>query len=235
MNQQRKLIHETKWDLLIILDACRADIFQEIYPEFLDGVYQTVISPEIPTPEWVAYCFPRKYDIIYCSGNPYINEVWRHPVTGYLAIEHFLSVDHVFDWGWEKVKNIETVPPWSINRSIYANIDFGYPLIGHYMQPHPPYIGETSLDIGSFHHARNVVLKTSSRGRPFGVKEYRDARLIRAYKDNLRLVLDYVSIFAEEDLDIIITADHGELLGEYSDFGHAKKVPEVTHVPWLIL
>lgn len=64
--------------------------------------------------------------------------------------------------------------------------------------------------------------------------------LRRAYEDNLRIVLKYVSKLIKHlrNGKIIITADHGELLGERGAFGHTpgipgERFPELVEVPWL--
>jgi len=62
--------------------------------------------------------------------------------------------------------------------------------------------------------------------------------LRRAYEENLKLVLSYVNKLVPhlkgKEL-VVITADHGELLGERGLFGHPEgvRVPELIEVPWL--
>jgi hypothetical protein len=59
--------------------------------------------------------------------------------------------------------------------------------------------------------------------------------LRRAYEENLRVVLKYASqLSAELSGSIIITADHGELLGEGKKYGHypGRRIPELVEVPW---
>ena len=70
--------------------------------------------------------------------------------------------------------------------------------------------------------------------RIYGVKGLR-----KAYLENLRLVLEYVAVLVDRALKInpsakvIITADHGELLGEEGLFNHGIDHPLVRIVPWL--
>jgi len=59
--------------------------------------------------------------------------------------------------------------------------------------------------------------------------------LHQRYEENLRIVLEYiVHIFNDLQGDIIITADHGELLGENGDFGHypGRHHQVLLRVPW---
>ncbi|RLI40500.1 hypothetical protein DRO64_08910, partial [Candidatus Bathyarchaeota archaeon] len=62
------------------------------------------------------------------------------------------------------------------------------------------------------------------------------SRLREAYRDNLRLVLEYVNkIVKETEGGIIITSDHGEMLGEYRLFLHPCRIEckILRLVPWL--
>jgi len=61
--------------------------------------------------------------------------------------------------------------------------------------------------------------------------------LIQAYGENLKAVLDHASKLCRElpkDKKIVITADHGELLGENGLYRHprGKHVPLLVNVPW---
>jgi hypothetical protein len=62
--------------------------------------------------------------------------------------------------------------------------------------------------------------------------------LRKAYNDNLILVLNEVKrLINHLHGKVIITADHGELLGENGFYGHAnyKKYKELIEIPWLVL
>ena len=57
-----------------------------------------------------------------------------------------------------------------------------------------------------------------------------------AYIGNLRYVLHYVKEIEQQNPEkkIVITADHGECLGENGKYGHkGKKGKEISDVPWL--
>jgi hypothetical protein len=64
----------------------------------------------------------------------------------------------------------------------------------------------------------------------------------KAYRQNLRLVLDHVAdLLAAIEGKVIVTADHGEMLGERLrpipvrcyDHHPSLYVPELVEVPWL--
>jgi hypothetical protein len=62
--------------------------------------------------------------------------------------------------------------------------------------------------------------------------------LREAYKRNLALVLGYVSeLVSELSGTVVVTSDHGELLGERGRYSHGygREEPELLTVPWLTL
>lgn len=230
MRKQYDLIHNTDWDVLVILDACRADYFSKAYKDYFEGGYQTVISSGSPTYKWVSETFPDYYDWIYCSGSPYINSKSQiDKGIKYNAREHFFTIDDVFLWGWGTIDGIGTVLPWNVNKSVLRHIPYDKKIIAHYMQPHCPYVGEVKLDIGNFGYAIQEFDKDFDYEPS---KERIDLnRLPLAYISNLTFVLQSVRMMANSlsNKKIVITADHGEVFGK----GHAMEVPETLEVPWL--
>jgi len=104
------------------------------------------------------------------------------------------------------------------------------------IQPHGPWIGKTKLLVSGKprgKHAVNAeIVEKVKRG------EITISRLREAYRDNLRLVLEYVEkIVKESEGGVIITSDHGEMLGEYRLFLHPCGIEckILRQVPWLEL
>ncbi len=66
-------------------------------------------------------------------------------------------------------------------------------------------------------------------------RKYGEKELKRAYKNNLEAVLSEVEKIVErfpQENRIVITADHGELLGEDGLYGHGYPHPLLRNVPW---
>jgi hypothetical protein len=62
------------------------------------------------------------------------------------------------------------------------------------------------------------------------------AQLREAYEDNLRLVLGAIAgVLPEIRGRAVVTADHGEMLGEFGKFDHpgGTCLPQLIEVPWL--
>lgn len=59
--------------------------------------------------------------------------------------------------------------------------------------------------------------------------------ILSYYKDNLEIVLSHAKELVKElEGTVMITSDHGELLGEHGRFGHFPRssLPELREVPW---
>ncbi|GAJ08541.1 unnamed protein product [marine sediment metagenome] len=74
---QLKLIRESSWDNLIILDDCRFDFFAQMYSKYFKGKLVKAVSPATCTKGWLEACWPNKrvHDITYISASPYVTSV----------------------------------------------------------------------------------------------------------------------------------------------------------------
>lgn len=220
-------IFEEDWDNMIILDACRFDYFakQQDFP----GTLEKRRSRGSITSEFLRGNFSDRqlYDVVYVSSNPW-----------YLKLRDDLNSDvHSFIDLREEFSNREfTVAPDKVTERS-KKIAEEYPhkrLIIHYLQPHQPYIGPTGQKYFETTKGLSWTMKESDKAT--------DDRLQQAYKENLELVLDAVSeLLPSLEGKTIITADHGELLGDRSSpipirsYGHYPNlwVKELLEVPWL--
>jgi hypothetical protein len=210
------------WDYLIILDGCRYDMFSKLND--VEGALARKVSRGSNTWEWARKNFKKYHgDIIYISANPVIS---HHPIRGWRGADYFFQVVNVWDWGWSA--NLRTVHPKKITETA-LRIKKLYPdkkLIIHYLQPHAPWVGRTKISVTG---RANVLL----------ADDVHDAeKLRRAYEDNLYLVLKYVKkLISQLDGKIVITSDHGELMGEWFLWGHPQRVyiRQLVEIPWLTI
>jgi len=145
---------DEKWDILIVLDACRYDFFSCMYKKFLLGNLEEVKSLGSSTLEWLVKSFRKYYkDVVYFSANPYINSfadvkigLWK-----WSARKHFYKIIDVWKFGWDNF--FGTVPPWEVNKVVLNSKDryAGKRLIIHFLQPHEPYLYPSINPIG-FNH-----------------------------------------------------------------------------------
>ena len=141
---------ESEWDYCLVLDACRYDVFADIYDEYLDGTLEKRESIGSSTPEWAYRTFTDEHDIAYFSGNPFINSLgiplnelkWGASCDyEWTATEHISDIIDVWKEGWDD--DLGTVPPESLAESLERHSDIDERTdrtVLHYMQPHAPYL-----------------------------------------------------------------------------------------------
>lgn len=213
-----KVIDED-WDVLVVLDACRYDVFEEV--NYLDGELSYRTSKASNSFEWLQKNFPGYYeDIVHISSNPYATP---SDDGGFRSDEHFEHMHSlVLD---EDIQEHNVVLPEELTDRALSIMEKNGDkrVILHYMQPHIPYIGEVE-------HPESTVAETAY--------EEGDEFLKEAYKSNLLRALESVERLVENlSGKIVVTADHGEMLGEYGMYGHYPEVyfEGLVKVPWLEL
>lgn len=217
------------WDNLIILDACRYDVFSDV--SNLPGTLESRVSRGSMTREWVKANFAGQQldDVVYVTSNGNFAKV-RDTINSRVHAEVPLWQDEYRD----RLGNSVTPPDIVVESAREAAET--YPnkrLLIHFVQPHAPYLGPT----GERYDPR---LKISQIKTKYDVS---DAELQQAYRENLELVLEETHDLLDSlSGRTVVTADHGELLGErlfpipIKGYGHPDGVyqKELVTVPWLI-
>lgn len=141
---------ESDWDYCLVLDACRYDVFSDVYDEYLDGTLEKRWSTGSSTPEWAYRTFTDQHDLAYFSGNPFINDLgiplnelkWGASCDyEWSASEHISNVVDVWKSGWDD--DLGTVPPESLAEAFRNHqdaVERAERTVLHYMQPHAPYL-----------------------------------------------------------------------------------------------
>lgn len=226
------------WDNLIILDACRFDMLEGRVP-FGDTV-SSRLSAGSESWEFMQASFEGRnlHDTVYVTANPH---------TSKLPTDTFHAVINLLDRHWDD--EFHTVLPETVVEQTEKAFD-KYPgkrLIVHFMQPHFPFIGEMgrTLDYKGIETSLNGENR-DERPHPWFALMHNNAddreQIIEAYMENLDVVLPHV----EQLLDslsgkTIVTADHGNLLGEWTfpipvrAYGHPRGLHkrELIEVPWV--
>lgn len=230
-----------EWDYLIVLDACRYDDFEKVYPKYIKGELKKKNSRGSDTTEWLSKNFDDYYeDIIYVSANPHCSD---YHLYGFKGTDHFYQVENVWKYGWNE--DLDTVPPEKVTEAAFK-LKNAYPdkkIIIHYIQPHGPWIGKTRVSLDKI---GDPTLAVDDGRWKVDIKAWRlaqegrlDVKLLRqATLDNLELVLGEVQKLIDKlDGRIIVTADHGEAFGEKFVFGHSSGIytKELTEIPWFIV
>lgn len=241
------------WDNLIILDACRYDVFAE--HNTVAGRLSSVVSRASHSDEYMIANYHGRDlgDTVYVSANPHTDKTLE-PGTFHATVRTYNQVY------WTQ-REFDSYHPRTVSDAALENYDAfrDKRIIVHFMQPHAPYLGPYARALRRTLNAEGVKFGNAPNddltGEPVAVvrnlmeaarNDYiSDDALRQCYVENLELVLAEVERLLDHiDGKTVITADHGELLGgpERSLFvperyGHPRGVylPETRIVPWLVV
>jgi hypothetical protein len=215
-------IWEDDWDLLVVLDAARYDLMKEVADEykFIEKLDQSYSAASLSA-RWMQINFGPEYhdpmrEAIYVTGNPGTDQHISDP-------NQFQCLDEVWKYAWDDDRG--TILPDPITDRAVSLHRRHQPerMIVHYMQPHYPMVPEP------FDGDEKVwnLLRDGKVDRD---------DVWRRYRNNLRYVLDALpTLLHNVDAEnTVITADHGNLVGELGLYGHFGRVPHpnLREVPW---
>ncbi|WP_247009704.1 hypothetical protein [Halorientalis litorea] len=236
---------EEDWDNLIILDACRFDMFEEL--NTIPGTLSQKRSWNSATAQFLRQNFQEGefHDTVYVTANPKVS----------MALDldaKFHDVVQVWRDGWDEKLN--TVTPQVMTERT-RDVAESYPnkrIISHFVQPHFPFIGQKAREWfgsqGGFEYSRTQLLNgTGSRDSANIWELAREGtvdkdRVFEAYRENLETALPHVQSLVD-DLrgKSVVTSDHGNMVGEFAwpfpirIYGHPPHIlrDELVTVPWL--
>jgi len=242
-------ILDKDWDNLIILDACRYDVFRKA--NNISGDLRCVRSRGTVTSEFIRENFANReaHDTIYISGNAMVGSHKEH-------IDVFKLIGM-----WTRNTNLNSPedstdprslmdPQPTVNKAL--NVHEKYPnkrLIVHLLPPHTPFLVKDGESLPEDSPYRTY---TAVRKGKVSADVMRDV-----YLENVEFGLGYAKELVKKlDGKSVITSDHGELLGEgipfpvrvldkrwnfanhgYYDWAHYGGIrePELMNVPWLVI
>ena len=192
------------WDWLIVLDACRYDLFKRYW----------IYSKVYPRMSW-ASCTVEFHNKLKPIPNSII--ITGHP---FLLNKHNLF-SKIIDVGFDY--DLNTVHPSRINNYVTDNITSIMKYrkkILWYMQPHHPHIAKPKLDIGIYKDIEEKDYTPQQKVTEMFMRAKQDGLLLKSYTANLQLVINYIKNIIDYLLKnnyahkIVIISDHGEGLGE---------------------
>jgi|AntDeeMinimDraft_5_1070356.scaffolds.fasta_scaffold01430_3 hypothetical protein len=220
------------WDNLLIIDACRYDIFEQT--NNIEGDLQSIQSVGSQTEEFFKKTIHDKSfnDTVYISSNPQISKV----------DSEFCEVINLWESCWSE--ELGTIPPDRV-AEVLLRINKTWSdkkIVAHFVQPHMPFIGDTGkkMDLPRFEggsinknqNNKDFVWSKLARG------DVSEELVWKAYKENLEIVLDVIKeVLDELTGKTIITSDHGNAFGEKGIYGHPANIhiDALTTVPWLVV
>ncbi|WP_323191857.1 hypothetical protein [Halostella sp. PRR32] len=225
-------VYDREWDLLVVLDGCRADLMASVASDyrFLDRP-RRVASPASHSHDWLERTFGTAdeaavAETAYVTANPFSDEL--------LDPNRFAALDEVWRYAWDAER--ETVPPRPVtDRTITLMRDCDPErVVAHYMQPHFPSIPDPG--VGAGFQREDAGWLPGNAWEKLRDGEVSEERLWTAYRNNLEHVLDDVAVLLENaDAErAVVTADHGNALGEWGVYGHPRRMPlpSLHLVPW---
>lgn len=236
------------WDNLLLLDACRADLFEEAIGTRQFEEYERVHSLGCSSYEWMTETFADRSfpDTVYVTANPWISKV--APDAFHEVVNLWIDQGKVSSEALQEADGVIDEAEGNSGTTIYADtlsdaardVAERYPnkrLVVHYFQPHAPVVGNPD---GTRKETIEPDLHPGDALREGLVS--REA-VWDGYLDNLRYVFTHASELAD-DLGgrTVFTADHGELMGEWlwpfpiRGYAHPTGLrhPKLTEVPWAV-
>ncbi len=245
--------YDREWDLLVLLDACRWDLMEEVVAEydfvethgnfmgqsshsreFLHKTFKennttgldklrvwkrVMLDPDDITPFKESYTMktdPAIANTAYVTWNVFAEMLDEDAFAEYVPVGRA-------KWG----DDADILPPRAITDRAIDTMRTGDAerAIVHYMQPHTPFRDSDTTD------HEGSAWERIQRGEKDREETWAE------YKENLRWVMDDVELLLEnvDAENVVISADHGNLIGEWGCYGHRPyvPVPAVKRVPWV--
>lgn len=236
MIEQHDLIHKANWDTLIILDAARYDIFKKC--NTFKGKLIKVHSSASHTYSWLMRTFPGWYPWIYFSAHMWVGDKIRQHKP-WNAVQHFEKVIPIWEDNFNE--KLGTVHPNAVGNAVkeYFENNVMEKCIVHYIQPHGPWIGSPGWHVPwtkALHEKFGVMADYIAQEKKPDTKFFK-----KIYKANLKLALKSIAKYSQYfPGKVVITSDHGEMLGEKGLYLHKENFPKwaddfLRVVPWFIV
>jgi hypothetical protein len=233
----RSIYDSDDWDLCIVLDACRWDLWRDV-----TGVGRPVWSVGSVTTEWLSNTFRPDdvADTTLVSASPHARSVFEqrdwltdqsaapvpYPDNPAAEPSDFGGYRPVFE-GHAGAHGV--VEPDRMARLTAAAADESEGrVVAHWLQPHEPFVAPDAEIVGGAALADNVWSELESG-------DVSERAVWQSYQANLEHALEYVrEVVAHVDGRVLVTSDHGNAFGEWGQHGHPAFWPQpaVRRVPW---
>lgn len=246
-------VMERDWDYLILLDACRYDFFAD--QNTIDGELDSVFSAGSHSKEFCRKHFASRefYDTVYVTANGYgarIGAETFHDLVFTDESDAVADVDILHS-------TMQGLAPQTVSEAAVRAHE-RHPhrrLVVHFMQPHMPYLGDRAAELRRRVEQDGLVVRSRDPEKiaQYDVSNsdvvsgldgaYRNGvitadELREVYAENLDIVLEHVTDLIDQlDGKVVVTADHGEYLGERGLAGHYEHeyTEALRKVPWLVV
>ncbi|MDB2276556.1 hypothetical protein PM022_18945 [Halorubrum ezzemoulense] len=235
-------VFDEDWDTLVILDACRYDMFEKV--NHIEGELTAKESKASSTTECLHSNVDNRYlrDTVYVTANPQLErnrENWD--------VDFYEVINVWLDEGWDKETGTVLADTMT-EAAITVHEQFTQKrLVDHYMQPHYPFVpSDTKLDkdhLASIETSKDDATGENVWAQKFiGELDQSRSEFWDVYNTNLEYVLKHVeNLLTEVTGKTVVTSDHGNYVGERAspipirEYGHPRGMYDdvVVTVPWL--
>jgi hypothetical protein len=230
-------LSQVDWDVVVVLDACRWDALDAA----ADWPIDSAVSPGSATDEWLGVV--SQTDVF---ADAYV-------ATGNVKYDFFdvgaAETAHLWRTDWHA--DLGTVLPDPVLDRADGFLDDGdRPVVAHVMPPHAPYVarvGDTWLPAYPQTSAWSHVGVTDAENDTMSAQVAMASgqididRAKTSYEASVEsawnALVPYLSDWVERGLDVVVTADHGEVFGrpgELGLYGHPNRchIDPLVRVPF---
>lgn len=230
-------IMDEDWDNLLLLDACRYDMF--VAQSSLPGSLSKRVSRGSNTIEFLRGNLSdgEYHDTVYVTANPQFHR-YSEEFNG----EFHDVVDVWRDDGWDEKYNTvlpETTAAYARSaREEYPNKR----LLVHFIQPHYPFLATSSSFDKNHLHLGETDTDDFWHQKFYGNLDVSTSEVWELYEKTLDEALPHVeSLLTDLGGKSVVSSDHGNMVGEQAcpipvtEWGHPEGIhtPELVEVPWL--
>lgn len=224
------------WDNLLLLDACRHDLFEA--SNSLAGDLSREVSRGSNTREFLLGNFQGRdlHDTVYVTASPML-----HRNRDSIDVEFHAEIDIWQGEGWSETHQT-VLPETTADHALEAAETYPHKrLLVHFLQPHYPFVTSTDQPFED-ERAFDASLTNCWEQVLRGELQVSPEEIWRAYEANLERALESVERLVESlDGKSVVTSDHGNMIGERAtpvpvrEWGHPYGIytPELVEVPWL--
>jgi len=238
---------EEDWDNLIVIDACRADLFEETMDTSRYDEYRRVVSIDSNTTPWSIKNFNGKElgDTVFVTGNPATSKTVPNDFHDFIEV-----------WADPDAHdaNSYTVPPDPVCDATRTAVE-DYPdkrIVVHLVQPHAPFVPRPDLVYRTYWSEADRVgvdVGEPDTEPPNNVWEALEMGMVdrddvwEGYRENLEYVMEHVhELLPDLPGKTVVTSDHGNMLGERTVsgrrvYGHpgGMRTRGLVEVPWAVV
>jgi hypothetical protein len=212
---QLERLEAVDWDVLIVLDACRYDVFRDVTEWPVDAVQ----SPGSNTAEWLS-----AVEEAGTMRDAYVTTANAQ----YSKVDIGKEIRDCWETEWDDYLN--TVLPEPVLETTDEHVSDGEtPAVAHLLPPHSPYVGLLDdewhpllPDVEEWHSERATNPGSKSQDL-FSSGVIDPEKAWQAYRTSVRstwsVTREYIEKWIDDGLTVVVTADHGELFGRYREFG----------------